>query len=840
MKTAITTARRCLAAAAAAALLCGCGLGEPRIDYAQIAAGMPDLDDLAERATSFRSTLIYDREGNLLNEAFDPRAGRRTVVPLERISPYLRLATIATEDARYYEHGGVDPVAVARAAWYLVREGEAVSGASTIPQQLAKRLYLTSERSVRRKVTEAALAAEISQRYSKDQILELYLNEIFYGNLAYGVQAAARAYFGKDAADLSLAESALLAGLPQAPAYYDPYANPERAKRRQEVVLGLMVKTRAVSRAEAEAAAREPLAYVEPRFDLRAPHFTLYVREQIEALFGPEALYSRGLAVRTTLDPRLQSEAETAVAGHIAAIAARGAGNGALVAVRPATGEILAMVGSADYANDAISGQVNMALAPRQPGSAIKPFVYLTAFATAREPAGTRWTPATLLADIEEDFPDGANPPYRPTNYDLDEHGLVTVRDALANSYNIPAVRALQAVGIRSFLATARAVGITTLTRQDYGLGLALGAGEVPLVELTAAYAVLANSGRRPPATAITRIVDTDGDVLCQMGTERPCVPGALGVDRQQVVPPPDTFLITDILSDNAARVPAFGAGSYLEIDRPAAVKTGTTNDTRDGWTVGYVPQLAVGVWVGNADNSPMRGVSGYAAAAPIWNRVMRAALAGETVVPFTPPAGTRQFEVCADTGALPSPACPARRLAWFAEDRPPLGPEHDLWHWVNGVALKVYPERYRFWAEARGMPQPPPGWDDAAPTEEPTELPASPTVTATPTVSATSTVTATLPFTMTATPSPDVRFGTPGIVATPGVWPPTAPATAAPTAAPTADPGAEPTLGPPPLPATPGQETPPPTEPPPAPAPAMVTAAAGCSPGRPAVALTR
>lgn len=693
--------------------------------YAVVASTLPSPEELEGRTSTFQSIRILDREGNLLNEAFDVNEGKRTYVTINAISPYLRQATIATEDANFYQHSGIDYFALLRAVYYAVREGDVVSGASTIPQQLVKMLFLSPERSITRKIKEAVLSAEISREYPKDKILEVYLNEINYGNLAYGAEAAAETYFNKDVADLSLAQAALLAGLPQAPAYYDPYANPDRAKERQATVLALMVEAEFITKEEADRAWLEPLVYTPVSYDLKAPHFTLFVRQQLEALLGPEALFQSGLSVTTSLDPRLQAEAERIVREQVARVADHNVSNGALVAMRPATGEIVAFVGSADFNNVEIDGQVNMALAPRQPGSTIKPLVYLTTFEQRDRPIEQRWTNGTLVADIKEQFPDGANPPYVPTNYDNRERGLVTVRTALANSLNIPAVRAMQQIGVPNFLEMAQRLGITTLTRPDYGLSLALGAGEIPLVEMTGAFAVLANQGRRMPPVTILKITSADGTVRCEQGTALPCQADANS--GAQVVSPVDAFLITDILSDNEARSPVFGPNSLLHLDRPAAAKTGTTNDFRDVLTMGYTPQLVTGVWVGNSNNSEMINISGITGAAPIWNEFMQTALAGEPVLDFTPPAGVRQFEVCADTGTQPSVACPERRTRWFAEDRPPLPPEKDLYQRIKLDKLsgklateftpadaieekdfKVYPEQYRQWAEDHGIPQPP------------------------------------------------------------------------------------------------------------------------------------
>ena len=707
------------------------------VGYALIARDLPAPSELRQRASTFQSTRIYDRAGNLLNETFDPNTGRRIEVPLAKISPYVLEATIATEDANFYKHPGIDPVALARALYYAVQERDVVAGGSTITQQLVKRVLLSTERTLTRKFKEAILAAEITRRYSKDEILELYLNEVYYGSLAYGIDAAAETFFGKDAADLTLAEASLLSGLPQLPAYYDPYTHPDRAKERQAVVLGLMVKAGYITQAEADAAWVEPLVYAPLQFDLNAPHFTLYVRQQLEQIFGPEVLYQSGYQVTTTLDPALQAQAERIVAEQVGLLADRNVSNGALVAMRPQNGEVVALVGSADFNNPEIDGQVNMALSPRQSGSSIKPFVYLSTFEQPDRPINEHWTPGTLIADILTQFPDGANPPYVPTNYDGNEHGIVTMRTALANSFNIPAVKALEQATLPRFLELMQRLGVTTLTRPDYGLGLALGAGEIPLTELTAAYATLANGGVRVPPVTILKVTDSQGNILCEQGSATPCQPGA--GQGQQVISPVDAFLLTDVLSDNAARAPVFGANSVLHLpDRPVAAKTGTTNDYRDNWTMGFTPQLVTGVWVGNSDNSPMRNVSGVAGAGPIWNQFMTIALAGEPAIPFTPPAGVRQVEVCADTGTQPSDVCPEQRVYWFAEDRPPLPKEKDLWQRVKLVrdtgelateftppdqieekVFKIYPPAYREWAEQHGIPQPPPGATAVTPPDQ-------------------------------------------------------------------------------------------------------------------------
>ena len=750
-----------LLGAALGLLIVGIGL----VGYASIAAALPAPEELQARASHFNSTLIYDREGNLLNEVADPNYGRRTAVSLDAISPYLKAATIATEDPNFYEHPGVDPVGIARAIYYAIRyhDLEATPGGSTITQQLVKLTFLSSERTLARKIKEAVLAAEITRRYPKDKVLEIYLNEIYYGNLAYGIEAAAETYFGKRAADLTLAEAALLAGLPQAPAYYDPYTRlwnadgtPGPVKRRQGAVLSLMVRHGAITAAQADAAWQAPIVLKPLRqtYTSRHPHFVQYVRGQIEKRLGPELLAKGGLRIHTTLDPHIQAIAEEEVAKQVKALAPQAAGNAALVAIRPNTGEILAMVGSADFYNEQISGQINMALAPRQPGSAIKPFTYLAAFEmpaavnpdpaaekspqiSAIEPPGY-WTPATAIMDVRTEFPDGNRPPYVPTNYDGKEHGLVSVRSALANSYNIPAVKALEHVGIERLKEMARRVGITTLTRDDYGLSLTLGGGEVTLLEMTAAYAVLANAGVRVPTDPIACVLDADGLVIwrgnaaetvaaCRAarGTAaRPVTPGP----AQRVLNPQHVYLITSILADLEARRPMFGSSAALLSlpDRPAAAKTGTTNDYRDAWTVGYTPDLAVGVWVGNADYKPMQKIAGTIGAAPIWHNVMQRSLQGKPAQPFVEPPGIMRIKVCADTGTLPSVACPKQREEVFAANQGPLPAQYDLYQRVRidrvtgklateltpadrieERDLMLFPPKYRAWAEAHGIPQP-------------------------------------------------------------------------------------------------------------------------------------
>ncbi len=673
--------------------------------YNVIASTLPSVDDLRARASQFETTRILDRKGHLLYEILDPNAGRRTYIPLEKISPYLVAATIATEDKDFYNHPGFDPIALLRALWQNYTSGEIVSGASTITQQLARALLLSPEeraqRTYRRKAREIILAAEITRRYSKDEILELYLNEIYYGNLAYGIEAAAETYFHTTADKLTLAEASFLAGLPQSPSVYDIYTNREVTLQRQRRVLGLMYTLSrekgciyvsnsperiCIEATEAADAAKyvEDFPFTPPDVHMRYPHWVQYVRNLLESQYDAQTIYRSGFTIYTTLDPEIQDIAQTLVSSQVQALADRHVTDGALVAIRPSTGEILAMVGSPDFYNTEISGQINMATSPtRQPGSSIKPITYVAAFEKG-------WTPATLIWDVPSEFPPSGNPndprpPYKPVNYDEKFHGAVTVRTALANSFNIPAVKALNFVGIyddpdtpeeEGMIAMAKRLGITTLTREDYGLSLTLGGGDVSLLEMTSAYAVFANGGVKIPPVAITKIVDVTGKTVYEYQPPK----------GEQVLRPEHAFLISSILSDNDARSWMFGPYSVLRLPFPAAAKTGTSNDFRDNWTIGYTPDLVAGVWVGNADYTPMIHTTGLSGAAPIWSLFMQKTiplLTHNSPTPFTPPAGIIEKIICALSGTEPSAWCKEERLEYFAADQPPLPRGYDLWRKV-------------------------------------------------------------------------------------------------------------------------------------------------------------
>jgi penicillin-binding protein 1C len=671
--------------------------------YYSIARTLPSVEDLKNHASQFETTRILDRNGNELYEILDPSAGRRTYVPLSQISPVLVAAAIATEDKDFYQHPGFDPVAIIRALWQNYQtNGQGGGGASTITQQLARALLLSPEeraqRTYSRKAREIILAAEITRRYSKDDILELYLNEIYYGNLAYGIEAASETYFGKTANQLTLSEASFLAGLPQSPSVYDIYTNRDVTLARQQQVLVLMYglsKTNGcikVSNSEvpicvdevaAANAANEMKSYVfnSPGINTRYPHWVNFVREQLEAQYDAQTIYRSGFIVYTTLDPTLQDQAQALVTDQIAQLADKNAHNGALVAIRPSTGEILAMVGSPDFNNEAISGQVNMATSPtRQPGSSIKPINYVAAFEKG-------WTPATLIWDVPSEFPPSGDPndtrePYKPVNYDGKFHGAVTVRTALSNSLNMPAVKTLNFVGIYDDPSTpqkdgmvgmAERLGITSLTRPDYGLSLTLGGGDVSLLEMTSAFSVFANYGKRIPPVAILKIVDFQGKVVYQYQ------PPA----GEQVIRAEHAFLISSILSDNDARSMMFGRNSVLNLPFQVAAKTGTTNDFRDNWTLGYTPDLVTGVWVGNADYTPMVNTTGLTGAAPIWSQFMQFAVpyvTNNAPTPFTIPPGIVEKVICVTSGTEPSDTCRGgQRSEFFASDQSPLPKSQDL-----------------------------------------------------------------------------------------------------------------------------------------------------------------
>ncbi len=577
---------------------------------------------------------ITDRDGKPLYERREEDAGSQDFSALKDIAPSFLQALIAVEDRQFYRHGGVSLRGIGRALLQNVRAGRVVSGGSTLTQQFVRMRLAPPRRTILYKIKEALFAWKLERVRSKEEILESYVNEAYFGHQAYGIGAASRTYFGKTSAELSLAESAMLAGLVQSPGVLDPFRNMDGAKRRQQLVLAAMRTVGAINQEQESDALSEPLRLSSARVSIRAPHFVLWLPQ-----IRPEA-FVPGSSVRTTIDLSLQSEVERIVERKMEELQDRNVTSAAVVVLDARTGDLLAMVGSADYFDDAHDGAVNVALSPRQPGSALKPFTYALAFAQGR-------TAATTVADVETQFFTQEGNPYIPRNYDFGYHGLVRYREALANSYNIAAVKVLEHVGVPVLLSFLKSAGISTLSQspEHYGLALTLGDAEVTLLDLVTAYAVFPRGGK----TMGVRVWEED-----------PVVAGA------QILDPRIAWLISDILSDSSARLPQFGDDSPLTFSRPVAAKTGTTRNARDNWVIGFTPDVLVGVWVGNADNTPMRGTSGVTGAGPIFHDVMEEAMRLLPPRDFARPAGLVKRTICRLSGALPTDACPHTMEEWF------------------------------------------------------------------------------------------------------------------------------------------------------------------------------
>lgn len=609
------------------------------------------------------ATKIYDRSGTLLFDIYADQ--NRTAVALGEIPPYVRQATIAIEDKDFYTHQGINPVGgILRAISSSVTK-KRLEGGSTITQQLVKSALLTPERTLIRKIKEAILALWVEALYSKDKILELYLNQVPYGGTAWGVESAAEKYFGKNVKELTLSEAALLAGLPQAPTRYSPFgSNPELAKARQREVLRRMVEDGYISQEEADAAFAQELIYKKAA-DIHAGHFVMYVKERLVEKYG-EALVERGgLKVTTTLDADLQEYAQATVASEITKLAKLRVSNGAALITKPATGEILAMVGSTDFFATP-SGSFNVTTAQRQPGSSIKPINYAIGIENRIV------TPATMFLDIATCFSVSGQPAYCPKNYDGQFHGPVHLRMALGNSFNIPAVKMLKLNSVGTMIASASAFGLDTLKDpKRYGLSLTLGGGEVRMTDMAEAFGVFANMGIRKDLVSVLRVVDKNGKLLEEYKDPNldKEIPSQLLLQGPRVITPETAFLISHILLDNNARAQAFGPSSELVVPGHAvSVKTGTTDDKRDNWTIGFTPQFLVATWVGNNDNSPMHPslTSGVTGAAPIWNKLMRRVLAGTSDIWPKQPEGIVGARVCSLSGLLPpndgdDAGCPIR-----------------------------------------------------------------------------------------------------------------------------------------------------------------------------------
>lgn len=647
------------------------------------------------------STRITDRHGELLY-AVSPQGLKSTArfkdIPKEAID-----ALIATEDRTFYSHPGVSLRGIARAMLWNVRYGQTLQGGSTITQQLIRALLQPQKRGFLYKIQEAWLALKYDARYSKNEILERYLNVSFFGSRAYGYSAAARTFFDKDISALSTAEHALLIGLLNAPTSLNPFKNPLAAVTRRDRVLGAMFETGKLTRTEYDEALAEPLGLGSGRIEIKAPHFVMWLLER-----SPEITQQD--EVRTTLDMDLQSTVEQIITRQVGKLAEKNVSSAAVVVLDAKNGDILAMVGSADYFDAKHDGAVNVAVSARQPGSALKPFTYALALSQGM-------TAASTVADTEAQFFTQEGNPYIPRNYDYGYHGLVRLREALANSYNIAAVKLLERVGVPRLLDLLKALGLTTLTEspEHYGLALTLGDSEVKLLELAAAYGVFPRGGRTlVPRALLSESIDD----------------GFLSLD------PKISWLISDILSDNEARVPEFGREGPLSFDFPVAAKTGTTRNSRDNWTIGYTPNRIVAVWVGNADNTPMRGTSGVTGAGPIFHEVMLEATQGVERKNFERPQGLTDVVICRLSGKLPTDLCTQRLTEHFIAGTEPKEAD-DMYQTIrldrrNGLlasescpenvvvsdVFTVFPLELRRWARENGWKQPPEEYSPLCPRE--------------------------------------------------------------------------------------------------------------------------
>ncbi|HSW89465.1 MAG TPA: transglycosylase domain-containing protein [Patescibacteria group bacterium] len=628
------------------------------------------------------STKILDRNGKLLYEVYADK--NRTPIKLADLPPYVYQASIAIEDQNFYHHFGFDITGIIRALKNTIFQ-QRLQGGSTITQQLVKTALLTPKRTVSRKIKEAVLTLMTEALYSKNQILEMYLNNIPYGGTSWGIEAAAHTYFDTDAKNLTIAQAALIAGLPASPTTYSPFTRPDLAKQRQVEVLKRMLAEKYITPDQEKTAESESLTFATSKIDIKAPHFVFYIKDLLSQQYSDYDIARSGLRVTTTLDLDIQNKAQASLSAEINKLKNYRVGNGAAVITNPKTGEILAMIGSRDYFDATHDGQFNVTTGFRQPGSSIKPLNYVTAFESQK------LTPGSMLLDIPTCFQVAGQPNYCPKNYDGTFRGPVQVRFALGNSLNIPAVKTLAINGVNSFINSATAMGITTWTDPTrYGLSLTLGGGEVTMLDMATAYGTIANEGVRVNLHPILKIEDYTGKVLEQYDpqntvkavddlTEQNASPsGTLDTNAlaNRVLHRATTYLISHILLDNNAREGAFGPSSQLIIPgHTVSVKTGTTNDLRDNWTIGYTPNLLTAVWVGNNDNTPMNRalVSGITGAAPIWNDIMRSLLKGVKDVWPDKPDDVQSAIICATSGLVPDPnsPCPTRTEYFWQGTQP-------------------------------------------------------------------------------------------------------------------------------------------------------------------------
>lgn len=617
---------------------------------------LPDPNRLLGRNVP-ESTKIYASDGSLIYEVHGEV--KRTLVNLDQISPDLKNATLAAEDKNFYKHSGISVTGLARSVIIDIIYREKRQGGSTITQQFVKNALLTRDKSFIRKFKEIILSIELEARFSKDEIFKMYLNEIPYGRNAYGVEAASQTYFNKHANELSLAESAYLAALPQAPSYYNPSGpNFDDLQARQKWILTQMQDLNMISSDQAEAASNEEVKFEKIKTAIVAPHFVQFVENLLAEKYGETTLQEGGMKVYTTLDPKLQEIAEKAVTEGAKKNLGYNAHNAALVAMDPKTGYILAMVGSKDYFGDPepagcapgktclFEPNVNVATTLQQPGSSFKPYAYVTAFSK-----DFKYSPSTMLMDVVTNFGD-----YSPKNFNLSENGPVSMRKALAGSLNIPAVKTIALVGENNVTKTAKDLGINA-SFKDCGLALVLGGCDVKLIDHTAAYATLANYGKKVEQTAILKVVSQEGETLEEHQEK-----------SEQVLDPQAVYQLISIMTDNTARSYVFGSNSALQLgSRPVAAKTGTTQDFRDGWTLGFTPSLVAGVWTGNNNNSPMKQ-DAVVTAGPIWNRFMKEALADKPIEQFPEPEGIKRVTVDSVSGLLPTQYTPETKTEVFAD----------------------------------------------------------------------------------------------------------------------------------------------------------------------------
>ncbi len=632
--------------------------------FAWYSRGLPDPGKV-QRSSGF-STEILDRTGKVI--LYDVYVDQdRKFTPLNEVSDYLKKATISIEDKDFYSHGGFDPMAALRIAKNVVTRQRLIGG-STLTQQLVKMLLLTNERKLSRKIREFMLAVRIEKTFTKDEILQMYLNEAPYGGTSVGVASAAKVYFGKTPSELTLTESVLLAGLPQSPSRYSPYGSNDKAYLPRAKEVARRMREDGIITKEMEEQVNLELENIQFKGvasnRIKAPHFVMYIRQQLEEMYGSSVLETGGLKVTTSLDWTLQEKAELSVAEEINKVSKQlNITNGSSVILDTNTGEILSLVGSKDFFDKTIDGEVNVATRLRQPGSAIKPLVFATAFAK-------NYSPASVLMDVVTEFPGKDDKtPYAPKNYDGKERGLLHLRDALGSSINIPAVKLTALVGVENILSQGYKMGISSFeptkeTLSRVGLSIALGGGEVKLLELSSAYAAFANGGTKVVPVSILKIEDSKGKVVYE----------SKAVKAERVLDEKVAFLINSVLSDNNARQLTFGPNSYLNMGHKVAVKTGTTNDLRDNWTVGWTRNHIVGVWVGNNNNDKMKNVaSGVSGASPIWRRQIQEVLKLKPDATFNEPSGVKQIEVDKVSG-YPAHSGFASYKEWFIDGTVPSG----------------------------------------------------------------------------------------------------------------------------------------------------------------------